>query len=62
MRAVALKGKREFELKEIEEPVIDNENVVIKVLKKLTNIILTIIIIVEIALIILFIGPNLFRI
>lgn len=33
MRAVALKGKREFELKEIEEPIIDNENVIIKVLK-----------------------------
>lgn len=33
MRAVALKGKREFELREIEEPVIDNENVIIKVLK-----------------------------
>ncbi len=33
MRAVALKGKREFELKEIEEPVIDNEKVVIKILK-----------------------------
>lgn len=33
MRAVALKGKREFELKDIEEPVIDNENVVVKVLK-----------------------------
>ena len=33
MRAVALKEKREFELKEIEEPVIDNENVIIKVLK-----------------------------
>ncbi len=33
MRAVALKGKREFELKEIDEPVIDNENVIIKVLK-----------------------------
>ncbi len=33
MRAVALKGKREFEVKEIEEPVVDNENVVIKVLK-----------------------------
>ena len=33
MRAVALKGKREFEVKEIEEPVVDNENVIIKVLK-----------------------------
>ncbi len=33
MRAVALKGKREFEVKEIEEPVKDTENVVIKVLK-----------------------------
>ena len=33
MRAVVLKGKREFELKEIDEPVIDNENVIIKVLK-----------------------------
>ena len=33
MRAVALKGKREFELKEIDKPVIDNENVIIKVLK-----------------------------
>lgn len=33
MRAVALKGKNEFEIKEIEEPVIDNTNVVIKVLK-----------------------------
>ena len=33
MRAVALKGKREFELKEIDEPVKDGENVVIKVLK-----------------------------
>ena len=33
MRAVALKGKREFELKEIEEPIIDNETVIIKVLK-----------------------------
>ena len=33
MRAVALKGKREFELKEIEEPIVDNENVIIKVLK-----------------------------
>lgn len=33
MRAVALKGKKEFELKNIEEPVIDNENVVVKVLK-----------------------------
>ena len=33
MRAVALKGKREFEVKEIEEPVVDNENVIIKILK-----------------------------
>ncbi len=33
MRAVALKGKKEFEIKEIEEPVIDNTNVVVKVLK-----------------------------
>ena len=33
MRVVALKGKKEFELKNIEEPVIDNENVVVKVLK-----------------------------
>lgn len=33
MRAVVLKGKREFELKEIEEPIVDNENVIIKVLK-----------------------------
>ena len=33
MHAVVLKGKREFELKEIDEPVIDNENVIIKVLK-----------------------------
>ena len=33
MRAVALKGKNEFEIKEIEEPVIDSTNVVIKVLK-----------------------------
>ena len=33
MRAVALKGKREFEVKEIEEPVKDTENVIIKVLK-----------------------------
>ena len=32
MRAVALKGKKEFEVKEIEEPVKDTENVVIKVL------------------------------
>ena len=33
MRAVALKGKNKFEIKEIEEPTIDNTNVVIKVLK-----------------------------
>ena len=33
MRAVALKGKRKFEVKEIEEPIIDGENVVVKVLK-----------------------------
>ena len=33
MRAVALKGKKEFEIKEIEEPDIDSTNVVIKVLK-----------------------------
>ena len=33
MKCVLLKGKREFELKEIEEPIIDNENVIIKVLK-----------------------------
>lgn len=33
MRAVALKRKREFKIKEIEEPTIDNENVIIKVLK-----------------------------
>ena len=33
MRAVALKGKKEFELKEIDEPIVDNTNVIIKVLK-----------------------------
>lgn len=33
MRAVALKGKREFEIKEIKEPEIDNKNIIIKVLK-----------------------------
>ena len=33
MRAVALNGKRKFELKKIEEPVKDGENVIIKVLK-----------------------------
>ncbi len=32
MRAVALKGKREFEIKEIEEPINDND-VIVKVLK-----------------------------
>ena len=33
MRAVALKEKRKFEVKAIEEPVVDNENVIIKILK-----------------------------
>ena len=33
MRAVALNGKRKFELKKIEEPVKDGENVIVKVLK-----------------------------
>lgn len=33
MRAVALKRKREFKIKEIKEPIVDNKNVVVKVLK-----------------------------